>query len=468
MKKSLAPNLLLIPLLIACQQPAGAQQPATDAAGTLSVGSSVRGEITSKDRINYNDGSRSVVYEVDLDAGQAISFTAAGALCAKLLVLHDGETIAGPNQPNCDGSSSSNSSSLSMLATEKGRYRVAVSGSGAQSYGPFRIEAKALQVHRGDAPLQSGTDIVDFLSGGTKTYRLNIRQSGYYVIDMRSTEIDSSLELQGNGVSITDDDGGEGLNSRIRVPLEPGNYTLRTKSVDNKPTGMYQLTISTGALPAGVRLRNSGALATDGSLVHGVLAGSPREYQLRVTQPGRVVIDMGSDDFDTVLELQGNGVSIENDDGGGGTNSKINTILQPGTYRVIARGLNENASGLFQLSASRQNLPAGTDLRSGGTLPLDSTINGLLNGAAQTYQLDVTRAGSLVIDMTSDDFDSVLAIQRDGTEIAEDDDGGGGSNARLTVDVEPGRYTVVAKSFNEGSSSGLYQLTARLRAAGTP
>ena len=256
-------GLLLAPH-VACHPSADAAQAATpgDAGDDDQDRHAARGEITTAHRINYNDGSRSIARMID--AGQAVSFETSGALCAKLLVLHDGETVAGPNQPDCDSSGSSNSSSLSMLATGKGRYRVAVSGSGAQSYGPFRIEARALQVHRGDAPLQPGADIVDFLSGGTRTYRLDIRQSGYYVIDMHSTELDSALELQGGGVSISDDDGGEGLNSRIRVPLEPGSYAAR-ESADNKPTGMYRLAISTGALPAGVRLRNSGALATDGS-----------------------------------------------------------------------------------------------------------------------------------------------------------------------------------------------------------
>lgn len=459
MKKTLAPSLLLLPLLIACQPTANAQQPDSDI-GTLSIGSPVRGEITSKDRINYSDGSRSIAYDIDLAAGQAVNLEASGALCARLLVLHEGETVAGPNSPSCD--SSSNSSTLALMATEAGRYRVAVSGSGAQSYGPFRLEAKALQVHRGDAPLQPGADVVDLLRNGSRSYRLDIRQSGYYVIDMRSTEMDSSLELRGNGVSVSDDDGGDGLNSRIRVPLEPGSYTLNAKSVDNKLSGMFQLSIGTGALPAGVRLRNSGALATDGALVHGVLAGSPREYQLRITQPGRIAIELGSDDFDTVLELRGNGVSVEDDDGGDGTNSRISTILQPGTYRVIARGLGEGSTGLFRLSATRQDLPAGTSLRTGGSLTLGNAATGLLAGSPHTYQVEVSQAGELVVDMTSDDFDAVLELHRDGAKVAEDDDGGGGSNARLSASVQPGTYTVVASSYGGGSASGLYELTARL------
>lgn len=435
-----------------------AQQGADGAAQPLALGSQVRGEITTAARINLSDGSRSVVHALDLEAGQAVRLEATGALCARLTVVREGEVIAGPTQGDCD--TTAGSARLAMLAAEQGRYEVAVSGAGARAFGPYRLEAKPLQVHRGDAALRVGSEIVDFLHGGGKTYRLDIRQAGYYVIDMRSTDIDSMLELSGNGVSANDDDGGDGLNSRLRVPLEPGTYTLRAKSIDDA-SGMFELAITTGALPAGVRLRNSGALSLDGNALHGALSGTPREYQLRVAQPGRVTIDLGSDDFDTVLELRGNGVSLDNDDGGDGTDSRIATVLQPGTYTVVARALGDSGSGLFTLSASHAALPAGTALRTGGELALGTLVTGMSNGEQHSYQLVVRQAGQLVIDMTSDDFDAVLELQRDGEQVAEDDDGGGGTHARITADVEPGTYTVVAKSFG-GSSSGLYQLAARM------
>lgn len=448
---------LLLALALAPQAGLG-QQIADAAPPALTIGSSVRGEITTADRLNYSDGSRSIVYAIELDAGQAVSFEASGALCARLVVLHEGDAVAGPTQGQCNDAPAA--ARLSMMASEKGRYEVAVSGSGARAYGPFRLEAKPLQVHRGNAALRAGADIVDFLRGDARSYQLDIRQSGYYVIDMRSSEFDSALELQGNGVSVGDDDGGEGLNSRLRVPLEAGTYTLRAKSV-GQGNGMFQLTIGSGALPAGVRLRNSGALALDGSVVHGALSGSPREYQLRVAQAGRVTIDLGSEDFDTVLELRGNGVSLDNDDGGSGTDSRITTVLQPGSYTVVARGLGEDATGLFRLSAARTDLPAGTALRTGGTLALDAPVTGMATGDAHSYQLAITQAGRVVIEMSSEDFDAMLELHRDGSPVAEDDDGGGGTNARIQAEVQPGTYTVVAKSFG-GGDSGLYELSARM------
>lgn len=437
-----------------------AQQPVNTDVQALGLGASVRGEITTANRVNYSDGSRSIVYSIDLDAGQAVGFEASGALCARLFVLLDGSAVAGPTQGECAEASAG--VRLTMMASEKGRYEVAVSGSGPRAFGPFRLDAKPLQIHRGDGPLRPGADIADLMGSDGKSYRLEVRQPGYYQIDMRSTEFDSALELQGQGVSVSDDDGGGGLNSRLSVPLEAGTYTVRAKSV-NESTGLFQLAVGAGALPEGVSLRNSGALTLDGSVVHGALIGSPREYQLRVRRAGRVIIELGSESFDTQLELRGNDVSLSDDDGGGnGTDSRIAAVLQPGTYTVVARALNDEGSGLFRLSATETPLPAGTTLRSGGPLTLDAPVTGVTHGEVHSYSLVIAEAGPLVVDLRSDDFDAMLELRRDGLVVAEDDDGGGGdTHARIAVDVEPGTYIVVAKMY-EGSSGGLYELSARM------
>ncbi|MCZ8062586.1 hypothetical protein [Silanimonas sp.] len=199
-----------------------AQNAADAAALPLGMGAGVRGEITTANRINYSDGSRSIVYAIDLDAGQAVSFEASGALCARLFVMRDGEAVAGPTQSQCG--EAPEGVRLTMMASEKGRYEVAVSGSGPRAFGPFRLDAKPLQVHRGEGPLRPGADIADLVGRDGKSYRLEIRQAGYYQIEMRSSEFDSALELQGNGVSISDDDGGGGLNARLSAPLEAGTY----------------------------------------------------------------------------------------------------------------------------------------------------------------------------------------------------------------------------------------------------
>ena len=73
------------------------------------------------------------------------------------------------------------------------------------------------------------------------------------------------------------------------------------------------------------------------------------------------------------------------------------------------------------------------------------------------------RAGQLVvIDMESDDMDAYLRVLRDdGTQIATNDDGGSGSNARLEFRAPyAGDYIVIATSYEAGKV-GSYRVRVR-------
>jgi len=62
-------------------------------------------------------------------------------------------------------------------------------------------------------------------------------------------------------------------------------------------------------------------------------------YRLQVATPGNVDIEMDSDDLDAFLELlddKGNVVDSD-DDSGGGTNARLTTAVDVGTYYVVAK-----------------------------------------------------------------------------------------------------------------------------------
>ena len=65
--------------------------------------------------------------------------------------------------------------------------------------------------------------------------------------------------------------------------------------------------------------------------------------------------------------------------------------------------------------------------------------------------------------MDSDTLDTYLELfDEQGNVLDTDDDGGGGTNARLTTMVDPGTYYVVAKPFvSKGYVTGSYTLTAQ-------
>ena len=72
-----------------------------------------------------------------------------------------------------------------------------------------------------------------------------------------------------------------------------------------------------------------------------------------------------------------------------------------------------------------------------------------MRGPSKIYEVELA-ANAFQIDLVSNDFDSYLRVlDKNGKELAFDDDSGGGRNARLTfTPPSPGVYRIVAASFN--------------------
>ena len=102
-------------------------------------------------------------------------------------------------------------------------------------------------------------------------------------------------------------------------------------------------------------------------------------------------------------------------------------------------------------------------------ITLNSSIQGKLDRASGTLSSDNSyynaytfegKAGqSVVVEMSSPDLDSYLILlSSDGTDIAQDDDSGGGSNSKLEVALPAdGTYTILANSYGSGQM-GSYSL----------
>jgi S1-C subfamily serine protease len=112
-------------------------------------------------------------------------------------------------------------------------------------------------------------------------------------------------------------------------------------------------------------------------------------------------------------------------------------------------------------------------------LPLDGrTITGRLEDGDRTlasddsyfdaYTFDGQAGQSITIDLTSSDFDAFLILLDPNGEQIQDDDGGGGTNARLSLTLaSTGRYTLMANSYESGET-GSYQLRAQISGGGGP
>lgn len=312
-------------------------------ATAITLGQKQPGEITTASGLNYVDGSRHQLYALTLDAGQPVALRLEGALAGTLSVFSGDALVASTAAGGGEGPTR-----LAFRAAGAGRYLVAVSGRGARAYGPYTLQAEALVPYDGK-PLVGEGEIVDWLTTPRQDYTLQVARAGMYTVTLASTAFDTELAVRGPGVDAKDDDGGDGTNSRLRLHLQPGSYTLAASAVEGPTTsGDFQLAVGFAALPDGLVDRD-GSVLRPGATVHGQLGSNgQRRFVLELADAATVTLDARSDDVDTVLHVTGPGGPFEDDDGGNGTDSRLSESLRAGRYEVRVSSL-DDSQGLFQL-----------------------------------------------------------------------------------------------------------------------
>ncbi len=302
-------------------------------------------------------------------------------------------------------------------------------------------------------------------------------------VDVMSPSFDAYVFLRHGEMAVdSNDDGGEGTNARLATVLpSTGSYTIVVTTYSRSASGgRYSVALAVGDAPAG-----AGRVETirAGQRLSGRLEAGDRprgngawqdlwEFEGRRGQD--IVVEMHSSDFDSYLELRGpDGAPIaENDDGGEGRDALIITSLPAdGRYRIVARSYGDSeATGFYELAVS----PGGAIARPGRTVDLrvDQVTLGRLEAGdsvvgdstyADLFTFRAPRGGELTIDLRSGDFDAYLIVKdaRGGT-LATDDDGGNGTDSRITLTVESGAvYRVYANSYGQDRATGLYRISAR-------
>jgi hypothetical protein len=445
--KRLAAGLLSLAIAAAVNAPVHAAAPAR----TLAVNGDVSGEITSSTPVNFSDGTRSQLFSLQLAAGQAVSLTLQGALKGSLSVFHR-DALVGRTEADDSGTTT-----LSIRADKAGPYMIAVSGADARAFGPFQLSADTIAAYDGK-PLTAGRRITDWLQNGDKTYTLQVDKPGLYTINMESTEFDSQIALSGNGINMEDDDGGSHMNARLLAPLQPGRYTL-TATGFNESSGAFYLGVEQADLPEGLVFADGTALPLDGTASGFANAEDTRSFVFTLPERRRVQFDASSRDMDTVLTVQGADFTLSDDDGAGnGTNSRLAQVLDAGEYNVSVRSVN-GRGGVFQLTTATSPAPDGA---ARPELKIGREVQGQLRpGNRDLYTLEIPRKGKYVISMTGiGGLDGMVTLMRGGEEVAQQDDSESSLDPSLEVELEAGRYVVMAHSF-DSSATGGYRLLAR-------
>jgi len=189
-----------------------------------------------------------------------------------------------------------------------------------------------------------------------KIHVLTFEKDRTYVIDLMSREFDCWLRIaDADGKTLAqDDDGGEGLNSRLRfVPSKSGAFQVVATSFAGG-AGTYLLKVRVdgaagkpAAKPIPLKLDGAkdGAKADfqgqlDANDAPDAVRNRPAKvHTLKMAKDKTYVIDLQSADFDSYLRLEdAAGKQIaQDDDGGGFPNARLRfTAPQDGEYRVIA------------------------------------------------------------------------------------------------------------------------------------
>ena len=193
---------------------------------------------------------------------------------------------------------------------------------------------------------------------------------------------------------------------------------------------------------------------TPGRPHNATLQGTTEQrYSVSVPDGSRLIAYTESK-LDTVMRIynaQGEEIAFD-DDSGTDYNARISIVVPAGTYTIGVRGYSEGHTGPYTLHVLTEavvitNITAGRAHRAA-----------LQRTTEQLYNVRVP-AGRLLA-YTESDLDTVMRIYNErGEEIAYDDDSGDGLNARISIVVPAGTYTIGVRGFGSGDE-GPYTLHA--------
>ena len=477
-----------------------------DATTDIALGQTVNGALLGTD-CRLSDDSYADKYVLTLTESTPVRFLMTSAVIDAYLIVQDatsGQIVA----ENDDGNGSTDSRIEQVLPA--GRYVVAANSFEANDFGDYQLSVtRASAACLASTPITTPGTVTGTLAATacvlsdtsyTDRYALSVRSATLLTATMRSDVFDSFLFIESaSGVSVgRNDNSGGGLDARLSVSLDPGEYIINANSTKAREVGAYSLILSSRIDPCGTSraltvgqtladtLTTAGCKLTDGSYV--------KRYSLAITAPTAIRIDATSTQFDPYLLVQQTGSAgalAEDDDAGVGLNAQILQVLPVGTYVVTVTSATAGEVGLFDLSVSGAEqatvgvavTPATVTLTPGLTQQLTATITGSTNGnvawkssapnfvsITPTGQVRAITAGAATITATSA-ADPSRTATAEVTVTAGTDANLDLPLVYLTQSIQApdgripliaGRQTI-ARVFVRGSRSGLGTAAVRLR-----
>ena len=334
---------------------------------------------------------------------------------------------------------------------------------------------------RGEVEFENDRDWFAVTLEAGKSYRMDLEGSG--AGPLSRPYLRGIYDAGGVRIADTTSDGGDGRNGRMYFTAEDaGTYHVAAGAWGDR-TGAYKLSVveiprESGDYSAGTG--TSGAVAVGGSATGGVGSRDDRDWFAVTLDAGKTYrIDLeGSDTGAGNLRdpyLRGvhdaNGVLITgttNDDSGYYRNSRVMfTAEDAGTYYVAAGAYKRQ--GTYVLSVTDvDDFVAGT--WTSGAVAVGGSARGEIDfsgdrdwfavelDAGGTYRIDLEGSSTLAGDLRDPYLRGIHDADGDPITYTTNDDGGSGSNSRVTFTAQDaGTYYVAAGA--QGSRKGTYKLS---------
>lgn len=417
-------------------------------------------------------------------AGQEVEISATSTDFDTYLMLR-GTTLSEDNDDRAPGEDIN--ALLRVTLPETGNYIVGVTSYAPGESGRYTVELTDLgggslaepanpvaAVTAGET--ESGTlDASDgAFSGGRYAEAVSIEATAgeQLTVSLLSNDFDTFLVVNGpDGFSVSNDDApGMGLNSRVTFTApSSGTYTAIVTSYGAGATGEYSLRTTRAderveqprrdditPIAAGETVRER-LRRSDGQLQSGEFRD---RYAYQGSAGERLTITMTSSQFDPYLFVRGaDGFAHDNDDDGtGALNSRLDiTLPEDGEYLIVATSYAPGETGSYELTVSAAGMVATT----AGGLTAGDVVRAELDGTEpvrgggqhyRTFTFEGRRGQRARIDLSSEAFDTWLAVQMPtGLEQTNDDIGNGILDSRLIFTLPAdGTYEVVASSYGRG------------------
>jgi hypothetical protein len=314
--------------------------------------------------------------------------------------------------------------------------------------------------------------------GLSDLYSMTLAAPGILTVNLSASAFPTQVAIRDakdNLIVMNQDVEGLGM-SHITATLPAGSYTIVAAA--NTGSGSYLL--ATGFSPAAIAPCSQGqALAINGGYIQtlggGGCVGSNGQpadlYQFTMPAPGVAAAVMTSSEVAGYLTLtDSSGKVLRSDQDSYASNDPfIVQYLPAGTYQLWARDVTDSVGGEYLMSLLATLGPRPPFCGSLGPLALGASISGNLtitscqyidNTFADMYQVTLDGGTTIDLRMNSSDFDAYLVVlDAKGNLIAQDDDSGGGTNARVIQQLGAGTYFVLAKQFANYYPSGKYTLS---------